>query len=73
MPIFDVKGKTLQPVKLINFKLEKELQSLVEQNLETMFNCKFVGLELRHHNLRVENIFRTSRCRKKNVKKNPNS
>ena len=45
MPIFNVKGKTLQPVKLINFKLEKELQSLVEQNLETIFSCKFVATE----------------------------
>lgn len=45
MPIFNVKGKTLSPVKLINFKLEKDLQSLVEKNLETMFSCKLVASE----------------------------
>lgn len=45
MPIFNLKNKTLEPVKLINFKLERELQELVEKNLESVFNCKFVATE----------------------------
>lgn len=45
MPIFNIKNKSLEPVKLSNFKLEKELQELVEKNLETVFNCRFVASE----------------------------
>ncbi len=45
MPIFNVKGKSLEAVKLTNFKLEKDLQALVEKNLEAVFNCRFVASE----------------------------
>ncbi len=45
MPIFNVRGKTLENVKLINFKLEKELQSLIESNLASVFNCRLVATE----------------------------
>lgn len=45
MPIFNVNGKSLESVKLINFKLEKDLQALVEKNLEAVFSCRFVATE----------------------------
>ncbi|MBK9038026.1 MAG: hypothetical protein IPL83_02505 [Bdellovibrionales bacterium] len=45
MPIFNVKGKSLESVKLINFKLEKDLQALVEKNLDAVFSCRFVASE----------------------------
>lgn len=45
MPIFDISGGVLTSVEQKNFALEKELQSLIENNLETVFNCRFVATE----------------------------
>jgi predicted transport protein len=45
MPIFSVDRNKLSHAKLKEFKTEKELQSLIESNLETVFNCRFVATE----------------------------
>lgn len=45
MPLFTINKKDMSLVKPTNFKLEKELQTLIEGNLETVFNCKFVATE----------------------------
>jgi predicted transport protein len=45
MPIFDIVEETLIAVQQQNFDYEKDLQSLVESNLETVFNCRFVATE----------------------------
>lgn len=45
MPNFNINNKILELVKLINLKLEKELQELVEKNIETVFNCRLVASE----------------------------
>ncbi|OPX56616.1 Predicted transport protein [Oceanospirillum multiglobuliferum] len=45
MPIFDITGDMLSAVEQKNFVLEKDLQSLIEKNLETVFNCRFVASE----------------------------
>lgn len=45
MPIFDISGDKLAAVEQKNFSLEKDLQSLIEKNLETVFNCRFVASE----------------------------
>ena len=45
MPIFEISKNELLPVEQMNFALEKELQSLIENNLETVFNCRFVASE----------------------------
>lgn len=45
MPIFDISGKQLKAVEQTNFDLEKELQTLIENNLATVFNCRFVATE----------------------------
>ncbi|WP_252717471.1 DUF5655 domain-containing protein [Acinetobacter ursingii] len=45
MPIFDIKDTNLTAVEQINFALEKDLQTLVEKNLETVFNCRFIASE----------------------------
>ena len=45
MPLFELSKSTLSTVEQTNFSLEKELQSLVEENLETVFNCRFVATE----------------------------
>lgn len=46
MPIFDISGDKLSAVEQRNFALEKDLQSLIEKNLETVFNCRFIASEL---------------------------
>lgn len=45
MPIFDISGDKLSAVEQKNFALEKDLQSLIEKNLETIFNCRFIASE----------------------------
>lgn len=45
MPIFEISENKLFPVEQRNFSLEKELQSLIENNLEEVFNCRYVATE----------------------------
>lgn len=45
MPIFDIDVDKLSAVEQKNFALEKDLQTLIEKNLETVFNCRFVASE----------------------------
>lgn len=45
MAIFEIKDKSVNRIKPTEFKLEKDLQNLIEQNLETFFNCRFVATE----------------------------
>jgi predicted transport protein len=45
MALFRIHENKLALCKPINFKLEKDLQGLVEQNLNTIFSCTFVASE----------------------------
>ncbi len=45
MPLFQIEGQKLQSAELVNFRNEKELQFLVEKNLGTVFNCRFIATE----------------------------
>lgn len=45
MAIFEIKEEKISKIKPMEFKLEKDLQNLVEKNLETFFNCRFVASE----------------------------
>ena len=45
MPIFEIDKGKLAPVEQKNFALEKDLQKLIEENLEVVFNCRFVASE----------------------------
>lgn len=45
MPLFDITGRSLQPIRQRNFQKEKQLQALVEANLGPVFNCRFVASE----------------------------
>jgi len=45
MPMFQLTQNQMSPVSQNNFRSEKELQHLVEINLETIFNCRFVASE----------------------------
>lgn len=45
MPMFSVNQRSLQPVEHINFEREKDLQEIVQDNLDTIFSCRFVASE----------------------------
>ncbi len=45
MPLFQRIGAKLTTIEQTNFDLERTLQNLIEQNLETVFNCRFVASE----------------------------
>ena len=45
MPLFHIDKNKLTFAKPIQFNKEKELQTLIENNLEIVFNCKFIESE----------------------------
>jgi predicted transport protein len=45
MAIFEIDKGKAKGIRLIEFVLEKELQRLVEENLETIFNCRLIATE----------------------------
>jgi len=45
MPLFHIEKSKLAMAKPINFDKEKDIQTLIENNLEVVFNCKFVESE----------------------------
>ena len=45
MPLFEQDEGRLVLAEQTNFDLEKDLQSLIEQNLETVFSCRFVATQ----------------------------
>lgn len=45
MAIFKIENGTAERFKLSDFKLEKDLQRLVENNLKNIFNCRLVATE----------------------------
>ena len=45
MNLFQVKGTRLSPIKRVTPKLEREIQRLLEANLETVFGIRFVASE----------------------------
>ncbi|MBI9037193.1 MAG: hypothetical protein JEY97_03600 [Bacteroidales bacterium] len=51
MAIFEITDKKVKRIKPTEFKIEKDLQNLVEQNLETFFNCRLVASEFSTGNL----------------------
>ena len=46
MPLFAIsKQNSMAPVEQTNFDVERDLQRLVEANLESLFSCRFIGTE----------------------------
>lgn len=45
MPLFEIDKQDLKSIESDNFAKEKELQSLIEANLPTVFSCRFVASE----------------------------
>lgn len=51
MAIFEIDKGKAKRIRLSEFKLEKNLQQLVENNLETIFNCRFIATEFSTGNI----------------------
>lgn len=51
MAIFEIDKGKAKRVRLSEFKLEKDLQRLVEENVETIFNCQFIATEFSTGNI----------------------
>jgi predicted transport protein len=51
MAIFEIDKGKAKRVRLSEFKLEKDLQRLVEENVEIIFNCRFIATEFSTGNI----------------------
>ncbi|WP_405267799.1 DUF5655 domain-containing protein [Methanobrevibacter sp.] len=56
MPIYNINDNKLTQIKKVNFKNERELQRLTENNLEELFNLKFIESEFQVDNLRIDTL-----------------
>jgi predicted transport protein len=56
MKLFRIKGNQLSDVSSTSFKLEKDIQSLIENNLETIFGIQFVKTELTIKKFRIDTL-----------------
>lgn len=56
MPIYSIKDNNLSLIKKVSFKNERELQKLTENNLEELFNLKFIASEFQVDNLRIDTL-----------------
>ncbi|MBI5473403.1 MAG: hypothetical protein HY961_13745 [Ignavibacteriae bacterium] len=45
MPLFSISNQRLTTIEQTNFSVEKTLQTLIEKNLQEIFNCKLVASE----------------------------
>ncbi len=56
MAIFEINDRQVRRIKPTEFKIEKELQKLIEENLVTFFNCRLVATEFSTGNLHAGRI-----------------
>ena len=56
MKLYNFKNEKVSEVNQIPFKLEKEIQSLVEKNTESIFDLLFVQSELTVNKYRIDTL-----------------
>lgn len=56
MPIYNIQDNILSQIKRVDFKNERQLQRLTENNLEELFNLKFITTEFQVDNLRIDTL-----------------
>lgn len=56
MPIFKIEKSKLSPIKEKKIDLEKDIQKITEENLETIFGLKFVSSEFAHQGFRIDTL-----------------
>ena len=56
MELYNLLKSKLEEVRLVPFKLEKEIQELVEINTESIFELEFIETEFRVENYRIDTL-----------------
>ena len=56
MDLYKIKKDTLEPIERESFNLEKNIQSLVENNIETLFNLEFISTEFSVGDFRLDSL-----------------
>ena len=56
MKLFDVTSKKVEEVEQLSFKLEKDIQNLIEPNVETFFGLKFIKSEFSVDKYRIDTL-----------------
>jgi hypothetical protein len=56
MKLFDVTSKKVEEVEQLSFKLEKDIQNLIEPNVETFFGLKFIISEFTVDKYRIDTL-----------------
>lgn len=57
MPLFSIDNKKLKKIAKEDFKLERHIQTLTEDNIETIFfGLEFVKTEFQLNNLRMDTL-----------------
>ncbi|HCU56888.1 MAG TPA: hypothetical protein DF984_01425 [Anaerolineaceae bacterium] len=56
MPLFSINNDKLERVKKIDFKLERDLQKLTEENLQEIFGLEMVTSEFQLNKLRIDTL-----------------
>ena len=56
MTLFSLKNDKLERINKVNFKLERDIQTLTEDNLNEVFGLEFVRTEFQLNNLRIDSL-----------------
>ena len=56
MDLYKIKNNKLEEINTESFDLEKDIQSLVENNLETLFNLEFISTEFSVGDFRIDTL-----------------
>lgn len=56
MALYKLTDQTLTPIRGTEFKLERDLQRLLELNLEPLFGLQFIATEFSFNNLRLDSV-----------------
>ena len=56
MKLFDIGNKKVEEVEQLSFKLEKDIQNLIEPNVETFFGLKFIKSEFTVDKYRIDTL-----------------
>lgn len=54
--LFQIEGENLKKINTIDFRLEKYLQKMAENNLNEIFKLKFISTEFQLDNLRIDTL-----------------
>lgn len=56
MKLFDIRNNKVEEVEQLSFKLERDIQNLIEPNVETFFGLKFVKSEFSVDKYRIDTL-----------------